>query len=355
MVISEESVLINNKAIFWLVAISLIAAGCGAGADSTLSPGENTFTATPGPTSPPADTPTPLAPVGVLLTPPGSDQGLIDELNPIIGSYIRDLGLRFQVLSNLTQDDFQQDDYQVVVVLSPFPELQALAVSAPQTKFLAVGFNDLEPGENLSVLRSGGGDYDVQGFAAGYIAAMITDDWRVGTLSRAEDPDALAARDGFRTGVKYYCGLCNPKYAPTGINYLYPKYIDLPLDATDAQISANVDFLVDRAVKTFYIVPGVGTEQMYRMLVAYEKNIIGAGSDYREEYQDYWVVSLEYDLIAALDEFWPLVMESDEGLEHIPPLLLTDINYDLLSEGKVMMVEKILEEVRGGFINTSYE
>ncbi len=184
---------------------------------------------------------------------------------------------------------------------------------------------------------------------------MITNDWRVGALSVQENPDALAARDGFRSGVKYYCGLCNPKYAPTGINYMYPKYIDLPVDATDQQISANVDFLVDRAVNTYYIVPGVGTQQMYRMLIAYEKNIIGSGSDFREEYKDNWVVSLEYDLVAAVEEFWPIFMETESGFEHIPPLLLTDINYDLLSEGKVMMVEKILEEVKNGFIKTSYD
>lgn len=351
----EEFLLKKYRAIYWFLAIMLFLTGCSAGGEVTVSPDEGTFTEAPEPSATPLDTPTPLSPVGVLLTPPESDQGLIDELNPIVGGYIRDLGLRYQVLSSLTEDDFQRDDYQIVVVLAPFPDLQALAESASETKFLAIGFNDLTPTDNLSVLRSGGGDYDIQGFIAGYIAALITPDWRVGALSLQENPDALAARDGFRTGVKYYCGLCNPKYAPTGINYLYPKYIDLPLDATDAQISANVDFLVDRAVNTYYIVPGAGTQLMYRMLVAYEKNIIGPGSDYQDEYKDYWVLSLEFDLMAAFEEFWPLFIETETGLEHIPPLLLTDINYDLLSEGKVMMVEKIMEEVSSGFIKTSYE
>jgi len=333
----------------------LFSTGCGIDAENTTSTAEETFTAVPEPTSTPSDTPTALPPVGVLLTPPGSDQALIDDLNSKIGGYIRDLGLRYQVLMNLSPDDFEQDDYQIVVVLSPFPDLQSLAESVPDTKFLAVGFNDLESGENLSVLRTGGGDFDVQGFIAGYIAALITPDWRVGALSLQENPDALAARDGFRTGVKYYCGLCNPKYAPTGIHYLYPKYIDLPLDATDSQISANVDFMVDRAVNTFYIVPGTGTPFMYRMLVAYEKNIIGPGSDYQDDYKDNWVVSLEYDQMAAFEEFWPLFVEAESGLEHTPPLLLTDINYDLLSEGKVLLVEKILEEVSSGYIKTSYD
>jgi len=34
---------------------------------------------------------------------------------------------------------------------------------------------------------------------------------------------------------------------------------------------------------------------------------------------------------------------------------LTDINYDLLSEGKVMLVEKILKEVTSGFIKTDFD
>ena len=321
----------------------------------TETPIQETATVTVSPTSPPTDTPTPLAPVGVFLTPEGFSPGLVAELGPVIGGYIKAEGLRYQVLPNLELSDFQNENYAMVVVIPPFPELDDLVESAPQTKFLAIGFEKLSPRENLSVLGSDGRDYDVQGFIAGYIAAMITTDWRVGALSVQDNPDALAARNGFRTGVKYFCGLCNPKYAPTGINYLYPKFIDLPPDASDAEISFNVDFLVDRAVNTYYIVPGVGTPQMYRKLIGYEKLIIGSGLDFREEYKDYWVASLEYDLLESLVEFWPKFLEAETGLEESPPLLITDVNEDLLSEGKLKLVMKILEEVQSGYIKTSYD
>jgi hypothetical protein len=290
----------------------------------------------------------------VLLTPDGSDPALAEDLNPIIGDNIRSEGLRFQVLNSLSEDDFSREDYRVVVVLFPYPGLSELAQNNPDTRFLAVGFNDLEPGSNLSVLRSGGEAYDVQGFIAGYIAAMITVDWRVGALSIQENEDALAAREGFQVGVKYYCGLCNPKYAPTGINYIYPKYIDLPVDATEAQINANLDFLVDRVVNTFYIPPGVGTQNIYRSLVGYQKLIIGSGSDFQEEYRDNWVVSLEYDLITTVNEIWDDFLSAETGFVESPPLLLSDINYDLLSEGKVKLVNQILDEVMAGMIRTSF-
>ena len=344
----------KSKSIYWLLIAVFILAGCRSG-EETGQVNDPGVLETQLPTDLPLDTPTPLAPVGVLLTPADSDQQLAAELNTIIGGYIRDQGFRYQVLVNLTGEDFVRDEYRIVVALPPNPGIAELAQNFLDTKFLAVGFNDLEPGDNLSVLRSGGGDFGVQGFIAGYIAAMITTDWRVGALSVQENDDALAARDGFRVGVKYYCGLCNPKYAPTGINYIYPKYIDLPVDATDLQINANVDFLVDRAVNTFYIVPGVGNQNIYRSLVGYQKLIIGSGTDYREEYRDFWVISLKYDLLSTLNEVWPLFLSAERGFVESPPLLLTDINYDLLSEGKLMLVEKILQEVSSGFIKTSFD
>jgi len=344
-----------KKRFYWLILISLILAGCSSGQDIEAPNGELIATETSPPTAAPIDTPSPLSPVGVFLTPPGSDPNLVEELNPLVGEYIKAEGFRYQVLETMSVGDFQRDDFRLVVVLPPYPDLEALVLGAPGTKFLAVGFNDVDPLENLSVLRFGDGDYDVQGFIAGYIAAMITTDWRVAVISVQESDDALAAREGFRVGVKYFCGLCNPKYAPTGINYLYPKYIDLPVGATDLEIEANVNLLIDRAVNTFYIVPGAGDEKIYRMLINNDKLIIGPGADYNEEYRDNWVASLEYDLVAAFNEIWPIFLLADTGIEQIPPLLFTDINSELLSPGKLNFAEGILEEVSIGYIKTTFE
>jgi len=342
----------KGKILRWFLLLVIFAASCSPGPEATP---EVALTSTPSPTPLPTNTPTPLPPVGVFLTPEGSSPALVEELSPIIGRYIKNEGLRYQVLPDLTANDFQNEEFSIVVAIPPFPGLAALAASAPDTKFLGIGFEGLSAGDNLSLLGSGGADYDVQGFIAGYMAAMVTDDWRVGALSVHEDPNALAARDGFRTGVKYYCGLCNPKYPPIGPNYLYPKYIELPAGASDAEISLSIDFLVDRAVNTFYIVPGVGTPKIYSTLIAYEKAIIGSGMDYREEYREYWIASLEYDLVSALEDFWPQFLAAETGLEELPPLLISDVNADYLSEGKLILVEKVLQEVQEGFIKTSYD
>jgi len=342
------------RGFYWLLIILLFLVGCSSQPDTEPPTAEPVIKETPVLTATPAETSTPLSPVGVFLTPPESDPNLVKELNHLIRGYIRAEGLRFQVLETMAPGDFLADDFRFVVVLPPYPDLETLAQGAPDTKFLAVGFNDLDPLDNLSVLRFGR-DYDVQGFVAGYIAAMITTDWRVAVLSVQESEDALAAREGFRVGVKYFCGLCNPKYAPTGINYVYPKYIDLPVNPSDPEIEANVNLLIDRAVNTFYVVPGAGDQKIYRMLISNNKLIIGSGSDFREEYRDNWVASLEYDLVQAVKEYWPEFLENKSGSEYILPLLINDVNPDLLSQGKLQAVKSIQEEVSAGYIKTTFE
>jgi hypothetical protein len=90
-------------------------------------------------------------------------------------------------------------------------------------------------------------------------------------------------------------------------------------------------------------------------LIGYDKYIIGSGIDFQEEYRDYWVASLEYDLVSSLEEFWPRFLAAETGIEELPPLLITDVNPTLLSEGKLILVGKILEEVQAGLIKTSYD
>ncbi len=113
--------------------------------------------------------------------------------------------------------------------------------------------------------------------------------------------------------------------------------------------------LIDRAVNTFYIVPGAGDEKIYRMLINNDKLIIGPGADYNEEYRDNWVASLEYDLVAAFNEIWPIFLLAETGIEQIPPLLFTDINSELLSPGKLNFATRVLEEVLIGYIKTTFE
>jgi hypothetical protein len=265
------------------------------------------------------------------------------------------MGFRYQTRETLTRADFDQDQILYVVVLSPYPDAAELAASQPGTSFLGIGFDDLEPGENLSVIRSGKDRLDVQGFVAGYIAAMITPDWRVAAVGLSENSSAEAARKGFVAGAKYLCGLCLPKYAPTGPNYLYPKYVEFAPEAGAAEKQGAVQVLLNRAVETFYVVPGAADPPLIEHLLSSGAVLIGDGSDFQAEYSSQWAASLTFDFNGAVQEYLPQFLDGDTGAEIQVPLEITDVNPDLLSPGKLGAAEQILEQVSAGWISTSQE
>ncbi len=138
-----------------------------------------------------------------------------------------------------------------MVALPPDPGIANLAAANPQAQFLAVGIPGVTVTSNLSQIGSDGERPDQQGFLAGYLAAVITPDWRVGVISQSDSPAGKAAQNGFTNGVIFYCGLCRPSYPPF---IQYPILVDLAA-GTDPQ--AAVDSLVSNAVKTVYVSPAV--------------------------------------------------------------------------------------------------
>jgi len=212
----------NFQVLTSMLIVAVVLAGCGGGFPG-ISP---TLTLTPSPTStttPTATqspTPTPLPPVGLLLIPPDAPPQLASEIQSRLAAWIPEMGYRFQVRQSISGDDLERDDFRMIIALPPSPEIASLAENHPETRFLTIGIQDLQSTSNLKTIGADGESLDQQGFVAGYMAAVITPDWRVGVIGRSDSERSLAARRAFITGVKFYCGLCLPAYPP-GTNIPY--------------------------------------------------------------------------------------------------------------------------------------
>lgn len=335
------------------LCLIMILVGC-TGTGTTRAPSSPTA---PTPTSLPTDTSlpptvTPLPPVGVFLAGPEADPALVEELKPLVSEWVRKEGLRFQSLEEMSGQDFEQEQYRMVVALPPQPDLQTLVEAAPDTDFLAVGFSGLEAQDNLSVILPGQGLYDQHGFMAGYLAALITRDWRVGVIGLSENPAAQQARSAFSVGVKYFCGLCRPEHPPF---YEYPLSVTLPGDATAAQWRASADVLVKQGVETIYVVPGAGDQELLAHLVDAGAQVIGDARFYTQEIADGWVASLGFDLATAFKEYWPQFTTGKVGEEIPVPLIISDVNHELLSPGRLQNARAVLELVSEGWIKTTLD
>jgi hypothetical protein len=262
-------------------------------------------------------------------------------------------GLGLEVRPSL--DTTEMGNVRIVVAIPPATGIEALAESAPETQFLAFGFEGVQPAPNLSVITSAAGRPDQLGFLAGYLAAVITEDWRVGVVSEASTAGGKAASLGFRHGMTYFCGLCLPVYPPFP-NRGYPVQVDLPEEGGADDWQAAVDALTTWQVGTVFVYPGVADEQLLAKLAGADINQILAGPPTAGVGREHWVASIgSQDPLQALPDLWGKLLSGEGGQEVVLPLGFTGTNPDLLSPGRQRLVETMLADLLAGFIDTGVD
>ena len=326
-----------------LISIVIVITGC-SGAVTTDNSTDTPMVdvSTPVPTATDIPTATALPPVGVLLSPPEANPQIVEILQNELSQSIVEVGMRFQVRQTLSSEVIAEEDIQWVIALPPVPDFAALVASSPETRFLAVGVGDLEPAPNLTSIGSGGDRFDQQGFLAGYLAAMLTPDWRVGVISIADSEAGQSARKSFITGAKYFCGFCSPAYPPF---YEYPLYVQLNQGASIDEWLAAADFLLQRGVTTVYAGPGVGDDTLLNYLAQSGVQLIG-GELPTNDLQDTWVATLGFSSLDAFYSIWPDFAAGIDGQNVSVPISISNINANILSPGKQRLLEEVLVMVQ---------
>ncbi len=335
--------------LLWLLA------ACGAisptQVGSTLTPLPSlTTTATLIPTVTP--TPTPLPPTAVLLAAPGADQVMVDTLQAALNDIVTGRGLRWQVRQGLALNDLTPA-LRLVVAVPPAPGLAELTAKAPETQFLALGIQGLEPALNLTLIGDAGDRPDRQGFIAGVITAMLAPDWRTGVISLSDTVAGRSARTGFLNGVKYFCGLCRPLHPPY---YEYPLYFELPLTASPPEWQEAANYMVDHSAQAVYVFPGAGDESMLSILVAEGVTIISSGAT-AETASKSWALSLSADPLALIQDLVEGLLDGaiTGGKSLTVPIQFTQINPELFTPGKQRLAGEILTDLQNDKIDTSVD
>ena len=317
---------------------SPVSSAAGSTATETQQPTE-TLTQPPSATSPPSRV--------VLVVPPAADPAQSDALQSALAELSAAESLEFEVQPALAPGNLTPA-LRLVVVLAPDPGLVSLAGAAPDVQFLGIGIPGLAPATNLSLIGSQGMSPDQQGFLAGYLAAVVTPEWRTAVMSIGDTPSGMAARQGFLNGVVFFCGLCRQTYPPF---YTYPMYVELPGGASPAEWQAAADVLKDKFVQTVYLAPGAGDETLMTSLAEAGLQLIGSQTP-PAAMQAAWIASVGPDYITPLQTIWPDLMKGEGGADLPAGLAVSDINPELLSPGRQRLVEELIQELQSGFIDT---
>jgi len=130
--------------------------------------------------------------------------------------------------------------------------------------------------------------------------------------------------------------------------------VDLPAGAGQDEQQAAADLLIANAVQTVYIFPGVGGQPLLEYLAQAGVNMIG-GSSPPQSVQDRWVASVSIDLLAAVEQIWPSLVNAEGGISMEVPLTLTDQNEELFGVGRQRLVGKLHDELLAGYIDTGVD
>jgi hypothetical protein len=285
-----------------------------------------------------------------FLVPAGADPDQVAAIQPVLEMLAAGGNLQVEQRTTLTSAELTPD-VRIVVSLGPDPGLQDLAASAPRTQFAGLGIPGIKVSRNLSVIDSDGARPDRIGFVAGYLAAVITEEWRVGVIAISDTAEGVAARQGFINGAIFFCGLCKQIYPPY---YIYPLYVEMPAATSPAEWQSAADILVNRAVKTVFIAPMAGGDDLLTYLAQAGVNLISSGTP-PAGIRSQWVASIQPSYIPALKALWPKMMAGDDGSSVPISLEIGNVNPDLLSPGRQRLVETIISELADGYIDTGVD
>ena len=341
----------RQRVIVFILLISIILTAC--------SPSEPSVTSTPLPTDTPLVLPTltstPVVPLAILVLPAELDAETSNLYQKTVYDLAQASGYRFQVRNGLTPADTTEPGLKIVIALPPDPGIAALAASAPNAQFLAINIPGITAGANVSTL-GGNTQSDIAAFLAGYTAALITNDYYIGMMIPKEDPDAARATTAFRNGMAYYCGLCRPIFYPAfclaeNLPSCFPQYVEIPPDEDRAKYGPYADYLIiQRRVQTLYVYPEIAEPDLLTYIGTTGVLMIGASSP--ESRPGGWVMTIQPDVIKAIQNAWPQLIGGQGGITVQSPLGLSDVDPSLLSIGKQRLVQQTLDELQKGLINT---
>lgn len=286
----------------------------------------------------PTDTPPPTPPPGLVLL--AGAEVFPPEIQAASQSLAAESGWTLDTAPTLEAANLLPQT-RLIVWLGDPAQARSLAEAAPQVRVIAFHSAAVEPTDNLSWIVA---DANQQAFLAGYLGMLVTDDWRSAGILPGEPP---ALTEAFQNGGRYLCGRCIPLYSPI---VEFPVAASLPAGSpASAVLDAIGELNRQYYLETLFIHPQISSPELLAPLVGQDYRYIGLQSP-PPELKSQWVATVTFDLAAALRLAWPAVDAESGGAIFTAPLVLQDVNEDILTEGKLGLLTPVLQDLQNGLI-----
>jgi len=329
--------------IILLTLLALLLAAC-----SNATPALATPTAPegPAPTQAQATTPTAAAtatpaPGKVFLVAPDPGSPLAVSLKARLSELATAQGLVVESRAALQPSDLAPD-VRIVVLLAAPSNLNDLLAASSQTQFLLIGDASASPQSNLSVILQ---DPDRAAFVAGYVAAVISTDWRSAALL----PDSPASlQQAFLNGGSYWCGRCAPIHGPIVI---FPLVSALPANSSLGAWQNALTQLKTNILETLYVDPTISSPDLLKLLAGQTMVLVGGQSPADDALRQHWAATVSSDILTPLNSLWPGLLAGKGGQSATASVTLSDVNSTLFSPGRQRLTQQVIASLVAGTLD----
>ncbi len=335
----------SNTILLVSLLVILLLAGCQAGqTDNTPTATIDQLPATEVPT----ETPTQQIveqrrpPEVILLAGSESYQSRAADYKPVLEAALGTRGLRFEDWMSFSLDD-ATPDLEMIIIVGEHPELAAFVAALPEVQFLVLEAPGVVPGPNLTVVNNSQARAVDQAFMAGYIAAVESDEWRIGVIS-VNDPAGVQYRKAFLNGAIYFCGECNPIYPPFND---YPAYAEVSPGAGLDQLQLAANSLLALGVDFIHIAPELQSAELYLYLAGQDLRIVGTDAP-PPGLEGKWVASVTIAPSMGIAEVIGAIL--DNGAQGALGTSIK-IDYTAASQARLSHFNGILEQLETGQID----
>jgi len=294
-------------------------------------------------------TSTPITEKVYFIVSDQSPQTVIQPTYSLLVKLTQTQGLQLYSFNNQSPSEYEPGT-QAIIFLAPDPGISILSNENPGIQFVAMGVPDLDPSSNLSIIGPAGFQEDQIAFIAGYTAAVVTKEYRVGIIYHASSEFQETILQSFSNGVVYYCGLCQQTYPPY---YDYPILTSISEEASDVEWQNAIEKLLTRSVKTAFIYSDRIPSAAVQLLTQNGIKLLGIFTP-PQGYENTWIASFRFAPEIVLEVRWNDLLDQHGGWIEEVPIILDYVNEDLLSAGKRRWIQEVIDDVVQGYINTRY-
>lgn len=265
----------------------------------------------------------------------------------LVSRYSMDLITSVEII----EDDLTSKNIKVVVSTSPTDDLPAVAARHPEVQFVAVDHPGFSPSENLSLIGEQEEVNLQQVFMAGYLSALISEDYKVAALIPSDVEDSASLIEVFVNGARFFCGACRPLYPPYNA---FPQWETLPIDYTSSDFEPAMDTLMAKEIEVLFVDGRLASTELFTYLNNWDGMFVSDNSPnfhpWVQLVRNNWAGTVRPDVESALEEIFPLLLEGQGNYDVPVKMVVTSTEEGLISEGRLQLFDEFAEDLKNGLI-----